>query len=510
MIERRNFLKGAGLLGVTGLLGRGWGSPAARSLLQVGFAETDITPDIGMEQPGGYSKAYHQKFHDACKVRAAVFDDGSNRVALVGTDTLMIPRQIVLAAREEIRRKSGIAEDSILIGASHSHSSGPVGMVQPGEYDHASKFVQELAYEKSSAADPKFLRYVEDQLVSAVLQANGSRAERPCGVGSGQENEAAYNRRFRMKNGRTQTHPRQGNPNIIEPAGPTDPEVGVIGTFDGNGNLVGCVVNYACHATTSPGGISANWIYYLEKTIRGVFGDKVVVVFLAGANGDITQVNNLSPYVNPGREEWARLVGSRVGAEAVKVLASMHTGPMGPVDSALEVLAIPRRVPSPERVKRSTELIKQGPDKAGRSEWTFAKEIVMLDALIAKTPVVDAEVQAVQVGPAVFISNPAEYFVEYGLDIKKRSKFPFTYPVELANGCVGYVPTEEALSPTGGGYETRLTSYSNLERTAGTQIADAGVRLANRLTPGTAPRRGPHAAFSGEGWSYGSVPAELK
>ena len=312
-----------------------------------------------------------------------------------------------------------------------------------------------------------------------------------------------------MKNGRTQTHPRQGNPNIIEPAGPTDPEVGVIGTFDGNGNLVGCIVNYACHATTSPGGISANWIYYLEKTIRGVFGDKVVVVFLAGANGDITQVDNLSPYVNPGREEWARLVGSRVGAEAVKVLASMHTGPMGPVDYGREVLKIPRRAPSPERIKRSIERVKQGPEKAGRTEWTFAKEIVMLDALIAKTPVVEVEVQVVQVGPAVFVSNPAEYFVEYGLDIKKRSKFPFTYPVELANGCVGYVPTEEALSPTGGGYETRLTSYSNLERTAGTQIADTGVRLANRLTPGKASRRAAHTPFSGEEWSYGSVPAEL-
>ena len=507
-MQRRDFLTGA-LLSTTGFFGRARGASGAPALLQVGYAETDITPEIGMEQPGGYGKSYHQKFHDACKVRASVFDDGAKRVALVGTDTLMIPRDLVLAARREIHRKSGIAEDAILIGASHSHSSGPVGMVQPGEFDHASKFAQELAYEKSSAADPKFLRYVEDQVISAVLQANASRVERPCGAGSGREKEAAYNRRFRMKNGRTQTHPRQGNPNIVEPAGPTDPEVGVIGTFDGDGNLVGCIVNYACHATTSPGGISANWIYYLEKTIRGVFGDRVVVVFLAGANGDITQVDNLSPYVNPGREEWARLVGGRVGAEAVKVLTSMHTGPMGPVDYDLEVLKISRRVPNPERLKRSIELVKQGPEKAGRTEWTFAKEIVMLDALIAKTPVVDVEVQAVQVGPAVFVSNPAEYFVEYGLDIKRRSKFPFTYPVELANGCVGYVPTEEALSPTGGGYETRLTSYSNLERTAGTQIADVGVRLANSLTPGELPRRPPHPPFSGEGWSYGNVPAEL-
>ncbi len=508
-MQRRDFLKAAALPGPAGFLSSARANANASSLLQVGYAETDITPEIGMEQPGGYGKSYHQKFHDACKVRAAVFDDGNKRVALVGTDTLIIPRQLVLAARREIRRKSGIAEEAILIGASHSHSSGPIGMVQPGEYDHASKFVRDLAYEKSSAADPKFLRYVENQIISAVLQANGSRMERPCGVGSGHEKAAAFNRRFRMKNGRTQTHPRQGNPNIIEPAGPTDPEVGVMGTFDGNGNLVGCVVNYACHATTSPGGISANWICYLEKTIRGVFGDDVVVVFLAGANGDITQVDNLSPYVNPGREEWARLVGSRVGAEAVKVLASMHTGPMGPVDYGREVLEIPRRAPSPERIKRSIEQVKQGPEKAGRTEWTFAKEIVMLDALIAKTPVVDVEVQVVQVGPAVFVSNPAEYFVEYGLDIKKRSQFPFTYPVELANGCVGYVPTEEALSPTGGGYETRLTSYSNLERTAGTRIADTGVRLANRLTPGKAPRRAAHPPFSGQGWSYGSVPAEL-
>ena len=214
--------------------------------------------------------------------------------------------------------------------------------------------------------------------------------------------------------------------------------------------------------------------------------------------------------MNPGREEWARLVGARVGAEAVKVLTSMHTGPMGPVDSALELLKIPRRVPSAERVKKSIELVKRGPENVDRTEWTFAKEIVMLDALIAKTSVVDTEVQVVQVGPGVFVTNPAEYFVEYGLDIKKRSKFPYTYPVELANGCVGYVPTEEALSETGGGYETRLTSYSNLERTAGTQIAEAGVRLANSLTPGKAPTRPPHAPFVGEGWSYGSVPAELK
>src|SRR3954464_13863078 len=98
------------------------------AVFRAGFAERDITPDIGMEEPGGYGKAYHRKFHDPCKVRAAVFDDGKDRVALVGIDILFITRQLTKEPRAEIQKRSGIKPENILLGASHSHSSGPIGM----------------------------------------------------------------------------------------------------------------------------------------------------------------------------------------------------------------------------------------------------------------------------------------------------------------------------------------------------------------------------------------------
>jgi hypothetical protein len=481
---------------------------AANPLFKAGFAERDITPAIGMEQPGGYGKSFHKTFHDACKVRAAVFDDGRMRVALVGIDALIIRRALVEPVRAEIQQKCGIPPQAILIGASHSHSSGPTGMILPGEFDDASPLVKKLAYEKSSCADAVYLDLVHKQIVDAVCAADRSRAEVRCGVGAGKAEGVAFNRRFRMTNGLSATHPGKCNPEIVAPAGPVDPQVSVIGAWDKQGNLAGCVVNFACHATTSPGGISANWIYYMEQTIRGAFGPDAIVVFLQGACGDITQVDNLNPNVNPAPEAWARLVGATVGAEAVKVLLKMDQGGLTPLDARVKYFDAKRRVPRPERVAKCREMVQQDPRKMDATEWTFAKEIVLLDAILAKAPVVKIEVQAIQVGPAVLLTNPAEYFCQFGLDIKAGSPFKFTFPVELANDCVGYVPTEEALGPHGGGYETRLSSYTNLEPTAGRRMAEAAIELARQMRPGPLPAP-VKAPISHQVWGYGKLPPEL-
>ncbi|HYR59195.1 MAG TPA: hypothetical protein VEO95_11215 [Chthoniobacteraceae bacterium] len=484
---------------------------AARAEFKAGFAERDITPEVGMEVPGGYGKAFSKKIHDPCKARAVVFDDGKTRVALVGLDALVVPRSLVLEARALIKERCGIAPECVMIGASHSHSSGPIGMVLPHEYDHASELVKDLAYNKSSCADAGYLAKVRDAIAEAVVAANDSRAAGTASFGTGREETVAFNRRIRMKSGLAASHPGKGNPENVDFAGPVDPEVGVIGYWNPEGKLAGCIVNFACHATTSGPWISANWIYYMERAIQGFYPD-AKVVFLQGACGDVTQVNNLDPHANPGGDEWAQFVGGRIGAEAVKVLVGMSQTRTAevPIDVRTKLFGIPRRVPAPERVSAALELVQKDPKVAG-PDWVWAKETVMLDALIAKTPKVEVEGQAIQVGPVVCLSSPAEYFCQYGLDWKKGSGFPMTFPVELSNGCVGYVPTLEAMSPkTGGGYETRLTAYSNLEPTAGDQIRDVALELAHQLKPAPLPQRPLAPPFKGDGWLYGNQPPQLK
>jgi hypothetical protein len=475
------------------------------------FADADISPKIGMEKPGNYGKSYHKVFHDPCKVRISAFQAGKKKVLIIGIDALAIYQPWVDNIREGIAAKHAIAKDEIMISASHSHSSGPTAMVMPGQYDHAPDFIQELAYHKSSCADPKYLESTKSITINTALQALENLEKVQVGAGSGTEEKVAFNRRFFMKNGMTYTHPGQLNPEILKVAGPIDPEVGVIGAWNEDGKCTGCIVNFACHSTTNPNGISANWIYYLEQTIKGAMGQDCVVVFLQGASGDVTQVDNRNPYIHRSGEEWARFVGANVGAEAVKTLLSMPKGKIFPIETTRDFIEIKRRMPSPEKVKESLSLVKQSPEKIGRTTWVFAKETIMLDSYGRQNPTHKVEIQAFQLGPVVLISNPAEFFCELGLQIKKESSFPLTFAVSMANDCVGYVPTLEAFSQkTGGGYETRLTSYSNLDITAGNQIVDKSLNLIATLSPGPMPTFQKAPPFNGAPWTYGNVPPELR
>ncbi|HLT93085.1 MAG TPA: hypothetical protein VKZ56_00925 [Membranihabitans sp.] len=492
-------------------MGGSYAQDESSHIFKAGFAERDITPDIGMEQPGGYGKSYHTQFNDRCKVRAAVFDDGQKRVAIVGVDILFITRDVVMAAREGIRELCGIDPQAVMIGASHSHSSGPIGMTDPSLFEDASPLIKELVFEKSITSDPGYIQHLTHQIIQAVVQADRIKVDAKLAVGVGHEDKVSFNRRLRMKNGLTFSHPGVGNPDIIDYAGPIDPDVGTVGVWDHSGQLLGTIVNFSCHATTNPGGISANWIGTMEETLRRATGNAALpVVFLQGACGDITQVDNLAEHANPSGREWCEIVGGRVGAEAFKTLLLVRRGAGNniPLNYTSRVWEIERRKPSSERVRDAMDIVVQKPEEVGTTAWTFAKSTVILDALIEKSPTAEVEVQVIQVGPIALVSNPAEYFVEFGLDIKKGVNFPFTFVVELANGCVGYVPTEEAFSKNGGGYETRLTEYSNLAVTAGQQFAETGIRLANSLEPGPVPEPPLPPEFKSP-WSYGNVPPEL-
>ncbi|HEY3080671.1 MAG TPA: hypothetical protein VGM69_12320 [Chloroflexota bacterium] len=73
------------------------------------------------------------------------------------------------------------------------------------------------------------------------------------------------------------------------------------------------------------------------------------------------------------------------------------------------------------------------------------------------------------------VAIPGELFVELGREIERRSPFPLTLLVTLANDWVGYIPHREAFDE--GGYETIFASQSRLAPEAGETVVEAAVAL---------------------------------
>jgi hypothetical protein len=421
--------------------------------LKAGFAAIDITPEPGAEIPGGFGRLVAEGARDPLLAVAAVLSDGSATVALVGIDALALPRKVVEEARSLVERETGIPGKHVLAGASHTHSGGPI-------FDGFG-----------ASVDPVYATRVARSIADAVKRAHADLRKVEAGIASGREDTIAYNRRFLMRDGREITHP--GKPGtahhgeIVRPAGPIDPEVGVLALREGE-RIRGLVVNYTCHVTVMGGRrFSADYVGVLRRRLEEAYGQGTAVVFLQGACGDVTQVDNLSPGTEFGPER-VELMGAKLAAEVVRVVrGAPWTAELTLAGASILQPVAVRPEPDPDAERPPFGL-------GSGQEEVFARERALVAEIRKATPVLRTEVQALRIGPLGIAATEAEYFCEYGLRIKAASKHARTWVVGYANGYVGYVATPQAM--VSGGYEVRTARSSMLSIDAGQRILEAAVR----------------------------------
>jgi len=438
-------------------------------MLQVGFGVADITPPIGAEMPGGFGKNLSKGVKDKLYAVACVIYDGATPIALVGTDTLMIGRPTVEAARRSIQKATKIPGENVLIGASHTHSGGPI----------IGCF--------GSEGDPDYLDKVAKGIASAVGDAWNSLHASEVGIGMGQENSISFNRRFLMRDGREITHPGKPgvkyNADIVVAAGPIDPDVGVLAVRQCKDKLAGIVVNFACHNTVVGGNeYSADYVGYLRKHLKAHYGENTPVVFLLGPCGDITQVDNQSTAREFGVEH-ADMMGMKLASAAIRAIDRMVWLTEAPTSATAEtaLLAI-RPEPDPDAERPPYGL---GSDGSKIVADTYARERDLVAQERKKTPKITCEVQAVRIGPLGIATNGSEYFCEYGLRIKKCSPFKLTWVVSLANEYIGYVPTAQAF--ISGGYEPRTARSSKLALESGQRLVETALKALTKIVPAAPP-----------------------
>lgn len=453
--------------------------------MRVGFARADITPSVGAIIPGGFRKQVSTGVHDPLHATACVISDEQMSVAIVSVDALSVKRSIVESSRNLAQSQCGIPAQNISIAATHTHSGGPI----------ANAF--------ESEADENYCEFVAEKIAEAIVKALENTREAQIGIGVGHENRIAFNRRFVMRNGRHQTHPGKGNPDIVRPAGPIDPDVCVLAFKGKDGTMLGLIVNFACHCTVMGGTeFSADYPFYLAETLRKEFGNQCLTVFLQGASGDVTQVANTLSREPEFGEKWAWKIGTRLGGEVIKTVALMDFSDSAPLQVNRSHVRLARRQVPEKMLEEAKRVLSD--DGSPSVERIYAREIVLLAEEVKKQPFVEAEVQVIAIGRSAIVAIPGELFCQLGLDIKRASPFPTTFIATCSNGMVGYLPTLEAFK--GGGYEVRLARSSQLMPDAGNQLVGEALQLLQSLHVPPAP---PPSQVRTPAWDVGASPPEL-
>jgi neutral ceramidase len=442
----------------------------AAAELTAGMAEIDITPPQGYRMCGYFVERLSTGTHDPLKAKALVLSQGDVKAAFVFCDLIGLSLEVSAPARKLASEKTGIPVANIVVTGSHTHT-GPLFFGALRNYFHEQAIAKQ-------GKDPCEVVDYPAQLVEKIAQvvSMAAASASPVSLESGtieQSPPLSFNRRYHMKDGSVRFNPGYQNPDIVKAAGPIDPAVGVVLLkAAADKKLKACLTVFALHLDTTGGTLySADYPFYLEKSLRASLGANLVSLFGTGTCGDINHIDVTGTNLRKA-EDIGGLLARTVIAEVPKVR------PVEDVSLAVKskTVVVPLQQYSAEQKAQAARDVAL----VGTGKLPFLKEVEackIADMGRFPGPTLSLEVQAFRLGrDLAVVTLPGEVFVELGLAIKKASPFKTTLVVELANNTPAYIPTRKAFAE--GSYET---VNSRVRPGGGEMMVDAVIEVLKDL-----------------------------
>lgn len=421
--------------------------------LQAGAAAVCVTPPDGVSLEGYFMKIGQVKaVHDDLYARALVLDDGHARIALVICDMTMIDGETFDRAKQMVEQRVGLPSEQVMMACTHSHSACRVPLLK-GEQDR--RYVDQLV----------------NGLADAVRLAVENLAPAEVAAGSVDVPEYAFNRRWYMnpesipadpfgrKEDRVRFNPPRGHADLVDPAGPVDPEVSILAVRHTDGRPLAVLANYSLHYVGGfrPGEVSADYYGVFSRRMGELLDAGSVEPAFVGMMSNGTSGNigaGLDFRIKGGKKyapyERMEEVGDRVARKVAEAVGGLEFSRIVRVKSIESTIEIGVRRPDAARLAWAKGVL-ANPDAKYGHHWTrnYAQEAVYLSEWPEKVPV---KLQALRVGDCVIGAIPSEVFAETGLAVKEAVPRDNVFVVELANQYYGYLPTPEQHAL--GGYET--------------------------------------------------------
>ena len=280
-----------------------------------------------------------------------------------------------------------------------------------------------------------------------------------------------------MKNGSVQFNPPINSPEIIRPAGPIDPQVGIVLlSKPGAKEPTSAIVSFAMHLDTTGGTLfSADYVNSLNKRLQETFGPDFKTLFGTGTCGNINH-RDVTKEKQREADEIGKMLGDTV-LEAIQKGEIKSDGEPALAVRSTKVAAPLQEFAADEVAKATAKMPHVAAREVGMLEAAQACKITDVERLKKSGYPGELEVQAVRLNhDTAIVLLPSEIFVEFGLAIKAASPFKTTLVVELANDDLAYIPTKRAFAE--GSYEV---TNSRVQPGTGEKLADAAIGLLKEL-----------------------------
>ncbi len=458
--------------------------------LHVGWASRDITPD----RPVALSGQFHKRISTGVAARLSVTAlaletrDGEGSVdqaILVSCDLVAIRDGIQARLRKLLEGKlEGFDPRKLLLSATHTHTAPVTG--EPW-YDVTEDGVMKPA---------EYVDFFLGRAAEAVAEA--WKARKPGGVTWGLGYAVAgLNRRMVYADGKAAMYGRNDRPDFRGVEGYEDHGVETLFFFDGARKLTGVAVNVACpsQVVENANTVSSDFWDDVRVILRERHAPDLHVLVWCAAAGDQSphpqlrkaadaRMRKLHGDVTETRAIALRLADAVDYAwRAVKAEALVEV----PFAHHVEELRLPGRKITEAEVRAARAVcapIEQKPvekrSSTDVSRLRWHGEVVERYERPADYADYPVELHVLRLGDVAIASNAFELFLDYGIQMKARSRALQTFLIQLACGCGGYLPTERAVA--GGGYSA-IPESGLVGPEGGRLLVDRTVEIMNGLWP---------------------------
>lgn len=460
--------------------------------IQIGWSEVSLVPE---GRKVSLSGQFYERISDVVETPISVtvlaISCGEASAIFCSCDLVSTSHRLLEAVRERLSKDKNFPIDSLIISAIHTHTS--IGSSKNNDAPSSSassltilkKYLPDVSYESLAPYEGNDLLdgeeafcFLADRIAQAAKEAWEARADGQYAAGFGRA-AVGMCRRVCYDDGSAKMWGDTNSANFTELEGGNDSGVELLFTFTPDRKLTGVIANVACPAQVLEhrSFISSDYFGKLKGLLRSEFGDEIFLLGICSPAGDqcprdmirwiepetpINDPNILRETVLPRNADPSMFdirgcerVAKRLKNEILSAYEELTEADfVAETVMAHEKIALdmPLRRVTPAETEAAKKAIADFRKELGNKAINFRDNARMhvhagtiaRSELQEQMDVIEIEMHVLRLGNLAFATNPYELFLNFGNQIRARSKATQTFLIQLSCGCYGYLPTKKA------------------------------------------------------------------